>query len=203
MTDETNELQQAATDLTLAATTLFESGDSNFTLPGCGKNVQVKPATMRHIGSLMQLFAEVVTNMDQNALATIIGAVSQHQQKAIAEGRDPNKLDMTPAEIVEKALGNTSVLSELSRAGMEIFPKVVSNFSNVTEDEFLDMPLDDATMVAGAIFMVNYDFFTQRLLPTLVAFARSRASKHPSLTTPAQQPVPEQKPRGSQRKSAG
>lgn len=201
--NESSELQQAATDLTLAATTLFENGDSEFTLPGCGIQVKVKPATMRHIGSLMQLFATIVTNMDQNALATIIGAVSAYQKKAIEEGRDPNRLDMTPAEIVERALGNTSALSEIARAAMDALPKVVSNFSNLTEDEFLDMPLDDSTMVAGAIFMVNYDFFTQRLLPTLVAFGRSRASKLQSQTTQEPSPVQGQKPRASQRKVAG
>ena len=191
---DNTELQQAATDLTLAASTLFDSPDNEFTLPSSQRRVVVRPATMRTIGNLMQLFASIITNMNPTTLAILVGGVSDYQRQAIAEGKDPNKLDMSPEKIIEKALGNTSILSELSAAAMDAMPKVINNFSDLTEDEFLDMPLDDATTIVGKVFMVNYDFFTQRLLPTLVAFARSRASKSQSLMMPAQSQEQKQRP---------
>lgn len=189
MATKSNPAQQAQSsvanvggnDLSLAVNAIFESDSTDIPLIIGGKPriVQIKPARMKTLSVITNFFDEVLGRLNQKQIEAIVNALITHQRKKIAAGEDPNQIDLSILErddIVEKAFGNASILLTLFGAASDGLPKVVEVFSNVSAQEYEDFDIEVGVVIATAIFVRNYSFFSRNLLPTLLACLKSWAS---------------------------
>lgn len=174
----------SATDLMLAATAIFDGGKNTFTARS-GKEVVIQPATMGHISRVMLFFSGVVSTMDPSSFAQLIDSVVHAQKMAIARGEDPSNVnlrELATDELVNKAFGHTSLLTQLFASVFDLLPDLVAAFTNLSSEEYRSLDPDEGMLIAGGIFLLNYRFFTQSLLPMLTAFMKSWASKKGAAT---------------------
>lgn len=166
-------------DILLAAIAVFDGGKNSFTSRS-GKEVVIRPAAMAHLAPCMHFFAGVVSALDPNDLAQLIDAIVYRQKQAIAQGEDPNNInlrELSSLELVSKASSHVNIFASLMAGVFHLLPTLVPTFTNLTEAEYSAMELDEGMLVAGGIFLLNYRFFTQSLPPMLTVFMRSWASK--------------------------
>lgn len=161
-----------AHDLNLAAAAIFEGGSSSLPVHVDGKVrvVTAKQATMGTLPAITKFFNDVLGNLSPEQTAVVVDTLVQRQSKRIAEGLDPNDIsvvDLDSDELVSAAFGKAGVLLTLFSAAAESLPTLVGEFTNLTPDEYRKLEMDQGILVAGAVFMVNYSFFSQRLLPVL------------------------------------
>ncbi len=166
-------------DLALAATSLFGGTTNRVTLRS-GEVVTVYPAKVRQLSMVIDLFSRIVLSLDQEALGALVTMISDEQKKAIADGKDPNSIDMgelAQAKMVRTAFGNVSLLRQLFMSVMDGLPELVVSFTSMSAESFQDLEIDEGMLVMGGIFMLNYSFFTQKLPPMLTAFTQSQAGR--------------------------
>ena len=184
MTTETTAADTALdsyADLSLAADAIFGGTSNEFTLKSLGKQVTVKPATMRQLPAVIGFFNTLLTSMDQESMGALVELIADRQQVAAAAGLNPNKVsveEMSTQALVSKAFGNVNLFTTLLSSALATLPTLAPIFTNLTEEEYGDLLPDEGMLVAGAIFMVNYSFFTQSLPPLLTAFVRAWSSKN-------------------------
>lgn len=171
-------------DLIAAAFTVFEQGGSTFPLPSFGKDadgnpkklVTVRPARMGQIAQVMRLFREIAQTLSQSRIAEAVKIIANVQQQKIAAGEDARDLDI--AAIAQKELSvdgtqKVSIVSLFMEVAAIHLPAMAGIFSDVTEEEFAALDLDEGALLCFAIFALNYDFFSRRLLPIFLAFVKS------------------------------
>jgi hypothetical protein len=189
-------------DLTLAANTLFDEVTNTCSL-STGEVVSIRPAKMGQINLLIEFFARLINGIDKGQLADLIEFVVLTQSKAIAEGKDPYKIDLTQIatdKVVSLAVNNTSLISTLLMAVADEMPKFAEAFAGIKAADYKELTIDDGLKLVGSIFLLNYSFFTERLPPILTAFIRARVSKHKmqtNATPPVQRPVVPEKAKRS------
>lgn len=180
----------AYADLELAANSIFGGTANEVELKSIGKTVTIKQATMRQLPLILSFFRDVMAGMDQECLSSLVDMIAEHQKSALASGEDPNKVsiaEVSTEDLVHKTFGNVNLITMVLSATLASLPKMGAAFTDLTEDEFGDLPPEEGMLIAGGIFMANYGFFTQSLPPLLTAFMRSWASKNaPALTSTAQ-----------------
>lgn len=165
--------------MALVADTLFSDGDNTVTLRG-GRTVTVKPAKMKQLSLVMKLFQRLLESLDKHQLADLIDLVSFAQKAAIDRGDDPRKVDVSflaSEQVVEKAFGNISLLMGLVITAIDMVPALAEAFCDLSVDEYGDLDADEGTKIIGAVFLLNYHFFSQSLPPMLMAFTRSWSSQ--------------------------
>lgn len=174
-------------DLALVAQTIF-SGQSNFVPLSSGKPAIIKPSSMAQMPALLNFIRAVVEGMDQAALGDLLTRIITKQQEKIAQGQDPNQIDVTALDdldgMTRKAFGNASLLMSLFVAVAEEMPPLVEACTNLSRAEYEQLQPDEGILIAAAIFVANYAFFIRSLPPILTGFVKSRASL-PQATAPA------------------
>lgn len=168
-----------ASDLTLSAEAIFGEGRTSFPLAN-GTLCEIRPATMGQIGKILQFFTAVIESVNPEHLTALIEGISQKQAQAIAEGRSPFELDFrdkSPVELVQSSFGELGIMASLFASVVDKLPMLAPAFSNLSSRDFENLSIEEGMIVAGSIFMVNYDFFTRSLPPILTAFMKSWASK--------------------------
>lgn len=168
-------------DLILAASAIF-GGSSNSVPTRAGKHAIVKPATMAQLPPILRFFQGVMSGLDPVSLGALVDLVASAQKKAISEGKDPNKMDLTELTgeaVVRKAFGNVNLVTALFASVAEELPALIPEFTNLTTEEYLSMDPDEGIVLTVGIFTANYDFFSQKLPPILTAFMRSWAARNP------------------------
>lgn len=171
----------AYADLELAATTVFGGTSNQVVLKSINKTATIKQATMRQLPIILAFFRDVMAGMDQECLSSLVDMIADHQKSALAAGADPNKVDvagLSTNDLVHKTFGNVNLITMLLSATLTSLPSLSAAFTDLTEDEFGDLPPEEGMLIVGGIFMANYGFFTQSLPPLLTAFTRSWASKN-------------------------
>lgn len=191
--------QNPISDLASAARAIFANDVNEFALDS-GKVVTVSPGKMKHVPAIMGFFSAIMNRMDQEQLSALIDVVVAKQQEAVRAGKNPLAVDVkelaadvltgadSAEDVTRKLVGTTlstaSLILGLTTAVLEELPAVVPHFTNLTEDEFGELSMDEAALVAGGIFIVNYRFFTQNLRPVMTAFLggvmRKQMSAKPS-----------------------
>lgn len=175
------------TDLLLAAASIF-GGNSNMVPTSVGKPAIIKPATMAQFPPILRFFQGVISGLDPQALGALVDLVASAQKKAINDGEDPNKLDLselTGEAVVRKAFGNVNLVTALFAAVADELPLLVPEFTNLTTEEYLSMAPDEGIVLTVGIFTANYDFFSQKLPPILTAFMKSWAARNPKIPAPS------------------
>lgn len=167
-------------DLVLAANAIF-GGTSNEVLLSSGKICQIFPATMKHIPAIINFFTHVLNSLDKDQIGGFIELIVDKQIALIKEGKDPNKIsmeDLSGTELVSNIFGNVSILGAIFSSVFDFLPEVIEKFTNLSGEEFSDLPPDEGMLIAGGIFTINYGFFSRSLPPLLTAFMKSWASKN-------------------------
>lgn len=173
-----------AQDLQLAVSALFDKGDNKPFIPSLGRSVTVSPAKMWQMGPLMNFFKEVIGRLPRNKVDMLITRVAEEQLRIIADGGDPTKLNLqamvTSDAVIGEVMEHVSLVTSFMAETFDILPEFVAMFTDVTPAEFKELEFDEGALLAFGIFALNYDFFTQRLLPICTGFLRSLASENQS-----------------------
>lgn len=188
--------QNPVSDLAAAAQAIFANGVNSFALDD-GFVVEIHPATMKHIPAVMSFFQALMGRMDQGQLAALIDRIVTKQQEAVKAGKNPLAVDMKElanealtagsndtANLVGSSIETASLILNLTAAVLEELPKVIPVFTNISVDRYEDMTMDEAALIAGGVFIVNYRFFMQSLRPVLMSFLagvmRKQTSEKPN-----------------------
>lgn len=167
-------------DMSLAAFAIFSGATNTFTTSK-GKTAIVKQATMKQLPVVLKFFQEIVGGLDQTALVSLIDMYADRQRKALANGEDPNAIEAGPEDdsevLVGKVFGNVSLLTQLLASAATVLPELVQSFTNLTEEEYEELSPDEGLTLVGAIFLLNYGFFSQNLVPIFQAFMRNVGRK--------------------------
>lgn len=188
-------VENDAQDATLVVNSLFDLTDNTVPL-STGKKVEIREARVASLPIIMDFFSAVIDGLDKDKLAQLVTTLAEYQQKALLAGADPKDLsidiDGLPANVDQpdaagllgKFLENASLAAALAAVVSRQLPKVVAEFTNITSAEYAHLGLDDGARVAGAVFIRNYSFFTQKVPPIFAAFTRSWALQR-NLLAPA------------------
>jgi uncharacterized protein YkvS len=148
---------------------LFGDVASSCTLPTSNLTVNFFPAKFRHLDEITQLYSEIVSGLTNSELTSMMKEVSKRQEGLINEGVSPYLTD--PTGIVQEVMANGGSLALKLVSGLTgVTPKLAAMFTDLTEEQFKDLELDEVMLVVYAIFARNYNFFTQRLLPLIAVF---------------------------------
>jgi hypothetical protein len=168
MVEQTQEIAVASAD-TLASIVdeMFGAeGRTTFTLRS-GKVVTFHQARFKHIAKITALFQEMLNRIPKDKFKEMIDMVVTAQVGAMKEGKSQAELDLNAANMIEKALGENSLLLSVFSTIMDILPNFVPQFCDLSADDFGELDLDEALVVASGVVAVNYSFFTQTLPPLL------------------------------------
>ncbi len=160
-----------AEDVTLESVIdqMFSSGLTTYTTRA-GKLVVFEQAKFKQIAAVTRLFHEMLAMIPKAEFSHLIALVVDSQTAAMAEGKSATDMSLNASQIVQEALGENSLLLTIFASCLDILPKFIPQFCNLTADEFGDLELDEAVLVATGVVATNYGFFT-RTLPPLVKTA--------------------------------
>lgn len=147
-----------------AADELFD-GSYDVVILSDSRKVAIKAAKVKHLRQVTEFVQTFIQNFEPEELVTLLQRVSERQQDLIAGGSSPYSLNTS--ELVKEVAGEASLLLRIVNTGIEAFAKLAPIFSDITEEEFEDLELDDAALLVFGIFGRNYHFFTQRVLPVI------------------------------------
>jgi hypothetical protein len=173
-----------AEDVTLESVIdqMFNDGLTTYTTRA-GKLVTFQQARMKQIAAVTRLFHELLAMIPKEEFSTLLALIVQSQADAMQQGRSATDLNMNASHIVQEALGENSLLLTVFASCLDILPKFVPQFCDMTADEFGDLELDEAVLVATGVVATNYGFFTQTL-PRLVKIAIGGWKQKGHSTTP-------------------
>lgn len=177
-------------DLVLAATAIF-GGTSNVVPLEDGRSVEIRPATMKTLPQIIAFFQAALDALDPETIGGIVEVFAERQQALIDAGKNPAEISMEDVggiSVVQNAFTKVHLLSSLLSAVLGVLPRLAPAFTNLTQEEFENLPPDRGMLVAGGIFMLNYHFFSQSLPPMLAAFMKSWASKK-GISLPAKKTI--------------
>lgn len=143
---------------------LFDEVESTVTLTD-GRKVEIRAAKVKNIRQITEFIQRFVMNFEPDALVSMLGMVSRKQEAKLREGESPYLLDT--AQMVKDVAGETSLVLQVVNHGLEALQEFVPMFTDMEAAEFEELDLDDAAVVAFAVFGRNYHFFTRRVLPVL------------------------------------
>lgn len=158
---------------------LFAGSTDHVALPSRVKagadDVCFYAAKFRHLGEIGVLLQSMLSNFNVSEVKTLLATVSKQQEDKINEGVSPYRLHTE--EIVKAAVGDGSLVAKLLQGATQTLPQLAPMFSNLTAEEFSELDLDEAGIVAYGILAHNYSFFTQRLLPVIAASIASLSAR--------------------------
>lgn len=142
-----------------------------------GRVVEFHEAKMKHIPLLVGLFNEIVQSVDQKSITTLVSMIATRQITAIKSGQNPDDIPMPEEALVMQAFGNIDILQHITVSVSGTLPKMASALSTLSEDEYNELSIDEGIAVLYGIFVLNYGFFTERLVPTLRVLLGAAMSK--------------------------
>jgi hypothetical protein len=161
---------------------LLSDGVARFHSRTLDREIVCRPAKMRQLTLIIEVFETVVNRIDAESLGAIVELVADAQRAQLGQGQDPNDLPyagMTATEIVNRAKERVNVVALLTTSLLGEMPKIAQAFSDVSSEEYDQLDLDEGMSLLLAIFTVNYSFFIQSLPPMFSAYMQTWASKNP------------------------
>lgn len=150
-----------------ALTELFGDAQEHVVLPSRKEPVCFYAAKMKHLSQIGALVQGMVAALDHSELKALLTLVSADQVDKINNGVSPFSLNTT--EVVKSALGTTPLGIRLVTGAHDLMVEMAPTFTNLKKGEFEELDLDEGLVVVFGVFARNYAFFTQRLLPLIVA----------------------------------
>lgn len=145
---------------------LFGGTATSFTLRN-GTVVTFKQAKFKQIAVITRLFQQLLDRIPKDKFATMLGLIVNEQAKAMADGKSQTDISLNATGMIEAALGQNSLLLTVFTNVLDLLPEAVPQFCDLKKEQFEDLDLDEAVLVATGIVAVNYSFFTQTLPPLL------------------------------------
>lgn len=133
------------------------------------RTIEIQEAKMRHIPLILSTFNKLAQSVDQKSLSNLVSVVATRQIAAIKQGADPDDIAVPERELVAEAFGNVDLLTHLAVTLAADLPKLAAAFTTLPESEFDDLSISDGIQIVFAIVVLNYGFFSERLVPTLRA----------------------------------
>lgn len=146
---------------------LFGGSQDHVKLPSREEEVCFYAAKMKHLGQIGELINGIIGTLDQSELKGLLSMVSKEQQDKINAGVSPYSLETT--EIVKRAMGETPLGIKLVTGAATMMTNMAPTFTNLAPGEYEELDMDEGLIVLYGVFAHNYAFFTQRLLPVIVA----------------------------------
>lgn len=174
---ELPDVNSGAVEATLAmlnaCNELFGDVKSETKLPSLGEDrvVQFKPAKFKHLEQITVLFESMAAGFTNSEMVTMVKQVSAQQEAAINQGESPYKIDTQG--FVSQVAENGGLVAKLMTKSLQTLPLLAPMFTDLTPEEFGELDVDEAMIVAFGIFARNYNFFTHRLPPVIAAFTAS------------------------------
>lgn len=144
------------------------------------KDVRVtfNTAKVKHLSKMIQLFSGIISSFDELTFSEILQMIATKQAEAVAEGRSPHDVSITNEDVLKVAMDYRSVLVTVVTRLIDHLGPFVEIFSSISDEQFQDLDIDQATLVVLAIIGMNYSFFTQTLPPALKGLSlKATASK--------------------------
>lgn len=145
---------------------MFESGLTTYTTRA-GQTVHFQQAKFKQIATVTRLFQEMLALVPREEFGNMISMIVGAQVDAMAQGRAATDLNLNVGRIVEEAIGEKSLLLTVFASCLDILPKFVPQFCDMSAEQFDQLDLDEAVVVATGVVAVNYSFFTRTLPPLL------------------------------------
>lgn len=125
-----------------------------------GMECIIRKCTVRSSGTVIWFIENVV-----DEIVSIIKLRSQED----AELKNSGLEELSSAESITTLMtrGSTKEFLKLISKHFDHTVKVLSSLTDMSEELFFDMELDDAVLVIRGIYEVNARFFTQKVLPQL------------------------------------
>lgn len=149
-----------------------------------GKVITFRTAKLKEIGSITRLLSELASRIPRDKFAELIGTISGAQVEFLSSGGSKEALEKATTDTVRKLLGDSNTILMAIAACMDVLPRLMGVFVDVSQDVIDEMELDDAVMVVMGIVSLNYAFFTQRFVPLAVS-ALGALQKKPADSQPS------------------
>lgn len=193
--------------LIATANAVFGKGVREFPLND-GFKVEIRTANLGSLGVIVKVFSRLMEQFNEAQMRQLVDLAAEAQMLAIAQGQDPKNVSIDYNQLVGKAFNSGRVIETIFLGILTEVPELFKTFTNIPEDRVYKLDLDEGILIMGGIFVANYGFFTQRVLPILTSIGTrvARASlvegKQSPKPAPAQKPEPkEAKPESPSKKS--
>lgn len=145
---------------------LFGGARTTYTLRD-GTVVTFEQAKFRQIAKVTLLFQEMVNRIPKDKFRQFLEMVVEAQTEAMAQGKSQQEMSLNAVGLIEKAMGENSMLLTLFATVIDILPDFVPHFCDLSSEAFGALDLDEAVVCAAGVVAVNYGFFTRTLPPLL------------------------------------
>lgn len=145
---------------------LFDEVESEVKFPD-GRVVKINAAKVKDLKQITLFVQTFVASFDPAELLKMLAMVSRKQEEKLREGESPYLLDTE--QMVRDVTGEMSIIMDMIHRGLEAIGQFVPVFTDLTVEEFEELELDDAAVIAFAVFGRNYHFFTRQVLPVVRA----------------------------------
>ncbi len=152
------------TNLATVVDELFANHRTEFPISN-GVMVKIKPAKVKQIAIVMRLFNDLLSNIPKEKFEAFLDEVAVEQRRLIGEGKSAYDLDAGSALLLNKALGEHSLILGALASVADSLPSFVAEFTSLTVDEIGELDLDEFVVTLAGVIAVNYGFFTQSLRP--------------------------------------
>jgi len=168
---------QVQSSLATSLEVLFGGAATTATLRD-GTEIEFRPAKMKHLGALITVFETAVSALSTEEFEDLLALIVERQEASQQAGKSVNDVDISDfAKLAEIGKHNMALVSKLFHALLDILPKVVPLFTNLTSEQYDNLLIDEGILVPVGIVGVNYPFFTQSLLPALIGSFSSMTQK--------------------------
>lgn len=131
-----------------------------------GVKVEFNAAKLKHFRAVVDVVEEFINSFDQSQLVNIIDKVSAKQEQVLA-GENPEPLNLN--DTVKEICGHGSLIVKLVSGSFDRLVKIVPLFCNLSEEDLGELDMDEASIIIFGVFAKNYQFFTQQVLPAILA----------------------------------
>lgn len=167
-------MEQAHDNLSAVVDAMFDSGSTSYTTT-TGVAIDFKPVNIKRIGKMTEFINTLLQQVGRDKVEALAGVIADEQQRLMSEGKSAYALDI--GGLVKRYYDNSSLLLTVFGLVADVLPGMVVTFTNMSEDQFNELGLDEQIVVATGVFAVNYGFFTQSLPPIIKRAMSGLASK--------------------------
>ncbi len=179
---ETKEVAAVEVSLESVVDQLFNGGLTTLTLAN-GQIVTFQQAKFKQIAAVTRLFSELLALIPREQFSVLLGLVVEAQIGSMAQGKAATDMSLNTNKIIESALGENSLLLTIFASCLDILPQFVPQFCNMSAEQFEQLDLEEAVLVATGVVATNYGFFTQKLPPLLKSILSGWNKKGSSIST--------------------
>ena len=157
-----------------AVNELFATDPGNTVTLENGKVVTIKTAKVKSLKGITTLVQQYLNDFKPEEIVQLISMTSRAQDELAEAGENPFQEALSK---MKSFVGGTELVLRITEAGLDIAPKLIEMFTDLTGEEFEELPMEEGAVVAYSVFGRNYHFFSQRVRPAVAGFIALRAKQ--------------------------